>query len=257
MPINNFYKRLIISILLLLLLSCSDKVQQREKITIGTTFQINNTSTISLGNNAVFQWWVGNYPENSDYTLEPIGDKALFTPDILGEYDIYVSIRDSNDIEIDLIEFYFISVLDKIKPKTKNIISDKALNQLESNLTDSLLAIDTTQIESSSDTIKKGLIKLVPKKSSKKKIIKSQHHIGWTIQLSSRTSLELAKKDQLLANKNGYDAYIEQVTIKKTNQIWYRVRIGNFKTKATAMTIQSELKSFWGNDTWIDRVKTK
>ncbi len=83
MPINNFYKKLIISIFLFLLLTCSNKEQQRERITVGTAFKRNNTSDISLEDNVVFQWWVGNHPENSDYTLEPIGHEALFTPDIL------------------------------------------------------------------------------------------------------------------------------------------------------------------------------
>ena len=257
MPINNFYKNFIIIVFSLLLLSCSKEEEQGMKITVGVTFKIDNTSNISSEDNIVFQWWVGSHPENSDYTLEPLGDKALFTPDIIGKYDIYVSIRDSNDMEIDLIEFYYISVLEKIKPKPKKIISEKALNQLEINLTDSIIAIDTTQNESLSDTSKKQLIKQVDKNSSKNKNTKSNHHIGWTIQLSSRASLELAKIDQLKAIENGYDAYIEQTTINKTNQIWYRVRIGNFKTKSTAMTVQSELKSFWKNDTWIDRVKVK
>ena len=255
MPIINCYKNLIL-IFYLLFISCSEENQERQKITIDSTFKIKNKSNLSANNNTIFQWWIGNHPEDSDYTLEPLGDKALFTPDLLGEYDIFVSIRDSNDIEIDFIDFYFICVAEKITPKPTKIISEKALNQLETNLTDTITTLDTTynvQI----DTTKKALNPLINKTSKNNKTSKIKKHSGWTIQLSSRSSLELAKNDQIIANKNGYDAYIEQTLIPKTNKTWYRVRVGNFKNKTKAIAIQKEIKSFWENDTWIDRVKIK
>ena len=98
---------------------------------------------------------------------------------------------------------------------------------------------------------------MINKTSKNNKTSKIKKHSGWTIQLSSRSSLELAKNDQIIANKNGYDAYIEQTLIPKTNKTWYRVRVGNFKNKTKAIAIQKEIKSFWENDTWIDRVKIK
>ena len=139
MPINNFYKNLILFFNSILLLSCSNEGHQRQKITIGTTFTITNSTNLTSNDNTIFQWWVGNHPDNSDYILEPLGEKAIFTPYLSGNYDLYVSIRDSNNLEIDLIEFYYTAVTEKIKRKSKKIISDKALNQLEDNSIDSMI----------------------------------------------------------------------------------------------------------------------
>ena len=257
MSINSFYKNFII-ILIVLLCSCSEEKEQRKKITIGETFKINISESISDNNNVIFQWWVGDHPENSDYGLEPKGNNALLTPDIQGKYNVYVSIRDTNDIEIALIDFYYLAVLKKIKEKPKTIISEKALSQLESNLSDSSFSKSdtTTIINNSIDTLSKDINN--KSKNNKTQFKKHTSKLsGWTIQLSSRGSLELAKKDQLKAIENGYDAYIEQTIINKTNKTWYRVRIGNFKQKATARKVQTDIKSFWVSDTWIDRVRAK
>ena len=114
--------------------------------------------------------------------------------------------------------------------------------------------LDAIQSNTSIISSNKNIDNNTKKNIIKNNTIKLKHY---TIQVASWPTLEQARKDQISLRENGYDAYIEQTTINKTNQIWYRVRIGNFKTKSTAMTVQSELKSFWENDTWIDRVKVK
>ena len=75
--------------------------------------------------------------------------------------------------------------------------------------------------------------------------------------MSSRSSLELAKRDQTKALNNGFDAYIEQSTDNSTGKIWFRVRIGNFSTLENAKKIKKEIEKFWSKGTWIDRVKIK
>ena len=256
MPINIFYKILNI-FLILLFFSCSNKEIERKKITIGKIFKASFSTTNSYNNNVVYQWWIGNHPDNSDYSLEPIGEKALFTPDIKGNYDLYVSIRDTNDLELELIELYYVAVAEQIKAKPQKIISDEALNQLATtNDNDTIVNIDSTSISSVSDTVS-STTKNKSHTSQVKHKVNANKFSGWTIQLSSRASLELAKKDQLKAVDNGYDAYIEQTFISKTKKTWYRVRIGHFKSKKTAQKIQNEIKSFWDKDTWIDRVRNK
>ena len=153
MPINIFYKILNI-FLILLFISCSNKEIERKKITIGKTSKVSFSTTNSYNNNVVYQWWIGNHPDNSDYSLEPIGKKALFNPDIKGNYDLYVSIRDTNDLELELIELYYVAVAEQIKAKPQKIISKEALNQLATTSdNDTTVNIDSTSISSLSDTV--------------------------------------------------------------------------------------------------------
>ena len=77
----------------------------------------------------------------------------------------------------------------------------------------------------------------------------------YTIQVASWPNLEQARKDQISLRDNGYDAYTEQYYIKSKNQLWWRVRVGNFSDKKIADKITKKLSKFRGNDIWIDVIE--
>jgi len=77
----------------------------------------------------------------------------------------------------------------------------------------------------------------------------------YTIQVASWPNLEQARKDQIGLRDNGYDAYTEQYYIKSKNQLWWRVRVGNFSDKKIAEKIRKKLSKFRGNDIWIDVIE--
>ena len=248
-------------ITILLFYSCSEK-QDRKEVSIEVPYNISSYENNDANPNYVYQWWIGNQPDLSDNTLEPNADEAFFTPDVIGKYDVFLSVRDSNDIEVDLKEFYFLAVKKKIKKIPKKIISEQALSELNSSQLDSSITNGSVVFDNKNqklDTLKKidEVLKRNKPKIVKNKQIKKSINSGWTIQLSSRSSLELAKRDQTKALNNGFDAYIEQSIAKSTDKLWFRVRIGNFSSLENAKKIQKEIEKFWLKDTWIDRVKIK
>ena len=74
----------------------------------------------------------------------------------------------------------------------------------------------------------------------------------YTIQVASWPSLEQARIDQIKLRENGYDAYTEQYYIKSKDQLWWRVRVGNFSDKRIAIQVKNKLSKERGNDLWID-----
>jgi DedD protein len=64
---------------------------------------------------------------------------------------------------------------------------------------------------------------------------------GWTVQVTATTDAANAEAIAARLRSRGYDAY----TIKAPNrgQIWYRVRVGRYASRAEAQQIESRLKT--------------
>ena len=69
--------------------------------------------------------------------------------------------------------------------------------------------------------------------------------------------MEEARQNQLDLLDAGYDAYTERIYLKKKDEIWYRVRVGNFATKKKAIKIQTNIESTMNIKTWLDNLSTK
>ena len=65
----------------------------------------------------------------------------------------------------------------------------------------------------------------------------------YTIQVASWPTLEQARNDQISLREKGYDAYTEQYYIKSKDQLWWRVRVGNFSDKEIAIKIKNKLSN--------------
>ena len=70
-------------------------------------------------------------------------------------------------------------------------------------------------------------------------------------------SLELARIDQLKLIEEGLDAYIQRHYRNKRDEIWYRVRIGNFTNKNKAQKIQDQIESITHAKTWLDIISSE
>ena len=77
-------------------------------------------------------------------------------------------------------------------------------------------------------------------------------NVHYTIQIASWPSLEQARIDQLDLIEEGIDAYIERYYQKEKDEIWYRVRIGNFSDKIKAQQVQKQIESISGVKSWLD-----
>jgi len=100
------------------------------------------------------------------------------------------------------------------------------------------------------------LKKLKFKKQKKKNVIKNKD-IHYTIQVTAWPSLELARIDQLKLIEEGLDAYIQRHYRNKRDEVWYRVRIGNFTNKNKAQKIQDQIESITHAKTWLDIIPSE
>ena len=81
-------------------------------------------------------------------------------------------------------------------------------------------------------------------------------HAVYAIQISSWPSLEEARKYQLELIDGGFDAYTQRFYFQNRDEVWYRVRVGNFSNKNKALMTKKQIESFKGITTWLDIVST-
>ena len=81
---NVLKTKTLVSFIALIIISCSSN-DERESILIGSTFKVEEIENFQSDVDIVYQWWVGNKPEGSDFMFRVNGDKAFLTPDIQNE----------------------------------------------------------------------------------------------------------------------------------------------------------------------------
>ena len=64
-----------------------------------------------------------------------------------------------------------------------------------------------------------------------------------------------AKKVAVNLIEAGYDAYIQKALFKETNEIWYRIRIGSYQNKETAIAVAESLSRNRPEKAWVDYVR--
>ena len=92
-------------------------------------------------------------------------------------------------------------------------------------------------------------------KRQKKISAPKKDNIYYTIQVAAWPSLEQARIDQLKLIEEGVDAYIQRNYRKEKDEVWYRVRIGNFSNKIKAQKMQEQIESITGEKSWLDVIQ--
>jgi len=77
----------------------------------------------------------------------------------------------------------------------------------------------------------------------------------FTIQVGSKKVLEDAKKVAATLIDAGFDAYIQKAVFKETNEIWYRIRVGSYDKRETAVAVAKSLSSTRSEQAWVDNVR--
>ncbi|HCI15237.1 MAG TPA: hypothetical protein DE027_00225, partial [Candidatus Marinimicrobia bacterium] len=77
----------------------------------------------------------------------------------------------------------------------------------------------------------------------------------FTIQVASKKVLEDAKNVAATLIDAGYDAYIQKAVFKETNEIWYRVRVGSYDNRDTAVAVAESLSKTRSEKAWVDFVR--
>ena len=274
-----------IFVLLIALISCSEK----NPISIVGEALTVTVKVPEEGTDLEFLWELTNIPDNSNISNSDIkaGDdniSVVFIPDVSGNYSLEVSVFQYND-EISTQSFNFevigeemIAMDEENSDVNKEIPSginkdDSIINNKESQWYDSesvselVIAMANDSIISESiieEAPKEKITKspLPPKKPPAKK--KQSNNRGqsipfdknrFTIQISSKKVLSDAKKVAIELIDAGYDAYIQKALFVETNEIWYRIRVGSYDKKETAIAVAKSLSINRHEDAWVDYVR--
>ena len=93
--------------------------------------------------------------------------------------------------------------------------------------------------------------------NTQKKTSRKTESVRFTIQVAAWPSLEQARTDQLELVDEGIDAYIQRHYKTGKDEVWYRVRVGNFSNKEKAIEIQKHIEMITGKKSWLDVIPIK
>ena len=236
------------------------------------------------GKDVDYFWTLADLPDGSlmnsgDLISSDDGQEMVFTPDYPGDYSVEVVISQYGD-EISNQTFAFlimdpserdaVSDEDSEEPENEDWLNeemDEEIDDEEEN--DDDLYEEDEEIDDEEDDLdeddesgnktpvaKMTAANAVTAKASKPKKGTSiaARTDRFTIQITSKKML---KDAQLFSQKlisKGYDSYIQKVVFK-TDEIWYRVRVGSYDNYNSAKAAADDLSGELGMATWVDFVR--
>ena len=218
--------------------SCGSEPDFQE-IMINKTVKVFSQDYHNDAENYTFKWEPPVGPSKMVVPFDLKNDMLIFSPKLEGDYQIHLSITDISDEVIAEEMFYYRAIAETIEVAIANPDPEE-------------------------DIAKKLVTEHKPKKKNKaktKNIQQSNKHnnksanknnVHYTIQVAAWPSLEHARLDQLKLIEEGMDAYIQRHYRNEDDQVWYRVRIGNFKSKENASIVQKQIESITHAETWLD-----
>jgi len=236
------------------------------------------------GKDVDYFWTLADLPDGSlmnsgDLISSDGGQEMVFTPDYPGDYSVEVVISQYGD-EISNQTFAFlimdpserdaVSDEDSEEPENEDWLNeemDEEIDDEEEN--DDDLYEEDEEIDDEEEDLdeddesgnktpvaKMTAANAVTAKASEQKKGTSiaARTDRFTIQITSKKML---KDAQLFSQKlisKGYDAYIQKVVFK-TDEIWYRVRVGSYDNHNSAKAAADDLSGELGMATWVDFVR--
>lgn len=236
----------------------------------------------------------GSLMNSNDLISKNDGNEMTFIPDYPGDYSIEVIISEYGDeVSTQIFNFSILDFQDK-EPSTdvveveeedlneewlneeiedqvdNNQIDESQIveNQIDENQNDNQ-EVDTLVLKNkkpanqnkSSKTVKKNKI-TIDKQSKVLKMRKypdrnsniAERTDRYTIQITSKKMLRDAQLFSQELIKKGYDAYIQKVVFK-SNETFYRVRIGSYDNHDSAKIAANALSEELGMTAWVDFVR--
>lgn len=236
------------------------------------------------GKDVDYFWTLVDLPDGSlmnsgDLISSDDGQEMVFTPDYPGDYSVEVVISQYGD-EISNQTFAFLIMdsserdavndEDSEEPENEDWLNeemDEEIDDEEENdddLYEEDEDIDDEEADLDEDdesgnktpVAKMTAANAVTAKASepKKGTSIAARTDRFTIQITSKKML---KDAQLFSQKlisKGYDSYIQKVVFK-TDEIWYRVRVGSYDNYNSAKAAADDLSGELGMATWVDFVR--
>jgi cell division septation protein DedD len=241
-----------------------------------------------------FIWELTNIPngselDNSQLTSGEFNASVMFIPDVSGPYSIEVSVFQYND-EISTQSFSYDVIDRESSREVEQAIEDEYPKEAHEAVAELMVNDDEPKwyesesvaqvVEEASQEMPEPIVDVVepkpiveknpdpippPPPSKKKKMAKPKPNTRgmsipfdkerFTIQVASKKVLEDAKNVAATLIDAGYDAYIQKAVFKETNEIWYRVRVGSYDNRDTAVAVAESLSKTRSEKAWVDFVR--
>ena len=220
----------------------------RQKIMVNKTVKVFSSDYHDQAENYTFKWQSPTGPNNEPISFDLKNDMLIFTPKIIGNYDVKLTIEDISEEIIAKQNYYFIAM-----PETTELAIIKPNKEILSKSTIPSKSNTSKEKKYEKKKINQSISKS-KKKQNKKTLITNFSNTKYALQISAWPSLEDARKHQLKLIENGFDAYTQRYYWKIKDELWYRVRVGNFSNKNEAIKIKKQLESLMGIKVWMDIV---
>ena len=221
--------------------SCGSEPDFQE-IMINKTVKVFSQDYHNDAENYTFKWEPPVGPSKMVVPFDLKNDMLIFSPKLEGDYQIHLSITDISDEVIAEEMFYYRAIEETIEVAI-------AKPSPEEDITKQISTVKKPKKKTRAKTNINQQSKTSKKQNKKSTNIDNVHY---TIQVAAWPSLEHARLDQLKLIEEGMDAYIQRHYRNEDDQVWYRVRIGNFKSKENASIVQKQIESITHAETWLD-----
>lgn len=198
-----------------------------------------------------------------------------FQPDVPGDYEVVMQLI--NGDEVDESNLSFLAVIPEDTALVNTALPDHLIAYQEDKDTTTSETTAVTNFTETGDqrrylekivdpnrskaTTKQKTVAARPKKTrstppeSRGNLIPRAAKT-YTIQVSSWPSLEEAQAaSKELMDKYGIDSYIQRAFFKDKDEIYYRLRIGNFKGQSAAVAYAKEIQERTNLPVWVDYVR--
>ena len=240
-------------IILLILVGCKLQPQYQE-VMVNKTVKVFSEDYHDQAENYTFKWQPIIGPNNEKIIVDLKNDMLIFTPETVGNYEVNLSIEDISEEVVAEEIFYF-----KAIPETTEVAIVEPKRGAPSPAPPTI-AGKKPKKRAAKKTQTKTAKEQIPKKTSEQKKQPSKFKISnaeYAIQISAWPTLEEARKYQLELIDKGFDAYTQHFYLKKRDQVWYRVRVGNYTNRNIALKVMKQIESITGITTWLDIVSTQ
>jgi hypothetical protein len=208
-----------------------------------------------------YRWSILDLPDESLLVpdFSSYSNLFTFTPDVVGDYAFAVLVISYGE-EVSDHEFFFTAMEDtSVVPKEEPIAAAAPTPPTAAEP-------ETTPVRQPEPSAKstaappKAVTKAAPTsrisraKPPEKKYRSDVVKGHYTIQVSSWKTAKQAQKILQQVTESGYDAYIQRVWLEDRNEIWWRVRIGDFTSIEEAKTLLSEINAVY-QGAWVDNVR--
>ena len=229
-------RKVIHFIILIFFITCGSDPDYQE-VMVNKTVKVYSQDYHNEAENYFFKWEPPVGPSNQPVPFDLKNDMLIFSPKIEGDYKIHLSITDISHEIISEEIFYYRAIAETLEVAIAGTKPER-------------------DIPTQSSVVKKPKNEIIilsksPQKRTKQSASKTKN-IRYSIQVAAWPSLEQARIDQLKLLEEGIDAYIQRNYRKEKNEVWYRVRIGNFSDKIKAQKMQEQIESITGVKSWLD-----